>query len=96
MRKLGGKIHELLRHGVSLVDCAVDVFEDQVAAVVAPEDAAAEESGGEESAVDSLVDGTGEVKLVAEPVNVEERARKLVKKEHGAIVVDEWALPLND
>lgn len=49
-------VHEELRCGVSLVDCAVDILEDEVTAVVAPDETAAEEGGGEESTVDGLVD----------------------------------------
>jgi hypothetical protein len=90
--ELSELVHVVLRCGVSLSDGTVDIVEDQVAAVVAPDDAAAEEGRSEECAVDSLVDGTREVELVAEPVNVEERARKLVQKEHRGVVVEEWAL----
>jgi hypothetical protein len=85
-------VHVVFRRGVSLGDCAIDVIEDQVAAVVAPEDTTTEEGRGEERAVDSLVDRAGEVELVAEPVDVQERTRKLVKKEHWRIVVEERTL----
>jgi hypothetical protein len=87
-------VHVVLGCGVSLGNRTVDIAEDQVAAVVAPDNAAAEEGRSEECAVDSLVDGTGKVELVAEPVNVEERARKLVQKEDRGVVVEERALYL--
>lgn len=92
--ELSELVHVVLRCGVSLSDGTVDIVEDQVAAVVAPDNATAEERRGEECSVDSLVDGTCEVELVAEPVNVQERARKLVQKEHRGVVVEEWALCL--
>jgi len=92
VRELSKLVHVVLGCGVSLSDCTVDIVEDQVAAVVAPDNATAEEGRGEECAVDSLVDGAREVELVAEPVNVEERARKLVQKEHRGVVVEERAL----
>ena len=85
-------VHVVLGCGVSLGNRTVDIAEDQVAAVVAPDNATAEEGRSEECAVDSLVDGAGEVELVAEPVNVEERARKLVQKEDRSVVVEERAL----
>ena len=72
--ELSHLIHEVLRCGVALVDSPVNILEDQHTAVVAPDNATAEEGRGEESAVDSLVDGTGKVELVAEPVDVQERA----------------------
>lgn len=92
VRELSKLVHEVLGCGVSLRDCTVDVIEDQVAAVVAPDNATAEEGCGQECAVDSLVDGTSEVELVAEPVDVQEWARKLVQKEDRCVVVEEWAL----
>jgi hypothetical protein len=85
-------VHEVFRCGVSLGDCAVDVVENQIAAVVAPKDATAEEGRGEKCAVDSLVDGASEVELITEPVDVQERARELVEKEHWRIVVKERTL----
>jgi hypothetical protein len=63
-------VHVVFRSGVSLGNCAIDVIEDQVTAVVAPEDATAEEGCREERAVDGLVDGASEVELIAEPVDV--------------------------
>ena len=78
MRELGHLIHDVLRCGVALVDSLVDIVEDQHTAVVTPDNATAEEGCGEERAVDSLVDGTSKVEFVAEPVNVQEWARKLV------------------
>lgn len=85
-------VHEVLGRGVSLGNCAVDVSENQDTAVVAPDEAAAEEGRGEESAVHSLVDRAGEVELVTEPVNVQEWARKLIQEEHRRIVVEERTL----
>ena len=78
VRELGHLIHDVLRGGVALVDSLVDIVEDQHTAVVTPDNATAEEGCGEERAVDSLVDGTSKVEFVAEPVNVQEWARKLV------------------
>jgi hypothetical protein len=92
VRELGHLVHEVLRCGVALVDSPVDVVEDQYTAVVTPNNATAEEGRGEERAVDSLVDGTGQVELVAEPVDVQKRTRKLVQEEDGRIVVEERAL----
>lgn len=94
VRELSKLVHVVLGCGVSLGDGTVDIVEDQVAAVIAPDNATAEEGRGEECAVDSLVDGACEVELVAEPVDVQERARKLVQKEHRGVVVEEWALCL--
>ena len=87
-------VHVVLGCGVTLGNRTVDIVEDQVAAVVAPDNATAEEGRSEECAIDSLVDGTRQVELVAEPVDVEERARKLVQKDHRGVVVEERALCL--
>lgn len=85
-------VHVVLGCSVSLSNCTVDIVEDQVAAVVAPDNATAEEGRSKECAVDGLVDGAGKVELVAEPVDIEERTRKLVQKEHRGVVVEERAL----
>lgn len=92
VRKLFELVHELLGSAVSFCNRAVDILEDQDAAVVAPDETAAEESRGKESTIDSLVDRAGEVELVAEPVNVQEGAGKLVQEEHRCVVVEEWTL----
>ena len=94
VRELSKLVHVVLGCGVTLGNRTVDIVEDQVAAVVAPDNATAEEGRSEECAVDSLVDGTRKVELVAEPVDVEERAGKLVQKEHRSVVVEERALCL--
>ena len=92
MGHFGELVHVVLGCGVSLSDRTVDIIEDQIAAVVAPDDATAEEGRSEECAVNSLVDRASQVELVAEPVDVQERARKLVQKEDRGIVVEERTL----
>lgn len=75
-----------------MLKSSVHVEKDIVAVVKTPDDAAAEECAGKERTVDSLVDRASEVKLVAEPVNVEEGAAKLIKQENRTVVVDERSL----
>jgi len=68
------------------------VAEDVVGAVKAPHDAAAEKGAGQDGAVDGLVDGAGEVELVAEPVDVEEGRGELIEQEDWAVEVEEGSL----
>lgn len=90
--ELADNVHDIFGCSVSLVNCAVDILEDQDTAVVAPDETAAKEGRSEESTVDGLVDRAGEIELIAEPVNVQERARKLVQEEYRRIVVEERTL----
>lgn len=75
-----------------MLESSVHVEKDIIAVVETPDDPAAEESAGEECTVDGLVDGAGEIKLVAEPMDVKEGAAKLVKQEDRTVVIDERSL----
>ena len=89
--RLGGD--ERLRRGGRRVRVYVeDVAEDLDREVGSPEDAAAEEAPQQEEAVDQLVDRARQVKFVAEPVDVKERAGELKEDEDGRVVVYKWAL----
>nr|POE99357.1 hypothetical protein CFP56_52750 [Quercus suber] len=83
----GVVVHEDGRLAVTRLDGGVDVVEDIEGAVQAPANATAEERGGQECAVDGLVDGAREVELVAEPMDVEKGRRELVEKEYWGIEV---------
>ena len=81
-----------MARSVSRSNGGVEVLRAFVGGVRAPADAAEEEGEREQGAVDGLVDGAGEVELVAEPVDVEEGGAELVEEEDGAVEVDEWSL----
>lgn len=70
----------------------VHISEDPDGVVDAPDEAAGEEGGDEDGAIDGLIDGAGELELVAEPVDVKERAAELVQQEYRCGEVDEGTL----
>ena len=69
-----------------------EVLVDAQGLVRAPEEAAAEEGGEQEDAVDELGHRAGHVEFVKEPVEVEERRRELVEDEGDGVEVDKWPL----
>ena len=81
-----------MAHSMPSSNGGVEVLCALVGGVRAPADAAEEERESEQGAVDGLIDGTSEVKLIAEPVDVEEGRAELVEEEDGAVEVDEWTL----
>ena len=69
---------------------AVLVYAERL--VGAPQETAAEEGCKEEDPVVPLGAGAGHLKLVEEPVEVEEGGGELVEDECGAVEIDKWSL----
>lgn len=71
---------------------AVNVRKDDDRVVGAPDETAEKEGAEQEDAVVELEAGSGEVELVAEPVDIQEWRGKLVQDECWRVEVDEWSL----
>jgi len=69
-----------------------DIRGDAQAVEGAPTEAAAEEGGEEDDAVEELDRGAREVQFVAEPVDIEEGGGELVEDEGWSVVVYEGSL----
>ena len=55
---------------VAGLDSPPHIAKDEYTIVSAPNQPAEEESSDQEDTIDSLVDGSGKIELVAEPVNI--------------------------
>lgn len=93
----GGKIVERLDARVEEGDGSgviggPDVAEDFNRLICTPEQAAGHECQEQEDAVDELEGRAGERELVAEPVDIQEGRRKLVKDKGRGVEVDEGSL----
>lgn len=78
------------------MDGGPDILVHSDGLVGAPDEAAGEEDEEEEEAVVQLEAGAGEIELVEEPVDVEERRGELVEDEGRGVEVDEGALKVSE
>ena len=74
------------------MQCRPDILVNADGLISAPEQATAKEAGEEEHAIVPLRPGSSHVKLIEEPVKVEEGGGQLVEDEGRAVEVDERSL----